>query len=142
MLQCDLNWYLFRLYSDWITGRERDDVVQRGGDAHLFAQPLFCRRACVTTGTAVQRIFMSALQDRFAQAQEDVNALAERPDNNTMLKLYALYKQATQGDATGERPGGFDFVRAAKFDAWTEIKGTSAEDAMQQYIDLVASLRH
>jgi diazepam-binding inhibitor (GABA receptor modulating acyl-CoA-binding protein) len=84
---------------------------------------------------------MSALQDRFAQAQEDVNGLAERPDNNTMLKLYALYKQATQGDATGEQPGGFDFVRRAKFDAWSEIKGTSAEDAMQQYIDLVASLR-
>jgi acyl-CoA-binding protein len=84
---------------------------------------------------------MSALQDRFAQAQEDVNGLAERPDNNTMLKLYALYKQAIQGDATGERPGGFDFVRAAKFDAWREIRGTSAEEAMQQYIDLVASLR-
>ncbi len=83
---------------------------------------------------------MSALQDGFAQAQKDVNGLAERPDNNTMLKLYALYKQATQGDATGERPAGFDFVRAAKFDAWSEIKGTSAEDAMQQYIDLVASL--
>ena len=55
---------------------------------------------------------MPALQDRFAQAQKDVNGLAERPDNNTMLKLYALYKQATQSDATGERPGGFDFVRA------------------------------
>jgi len=85
---------------------------------------------------------MPALQDRFAQAQEDVNGLAERPDNDTMLKLYALYKQATQGDATGERSGGFDFVRAAKLDAWSEIKGTSAEDAMQQYIELVASLRH
>ena len=84
---------------------------------------------------------MSALQDRFAQAQEDVNGLAERPDNNTMLKLYALYKQATQGDATGEQPGGFEFVRSAKFGAWSEIKGTSAEDAMQQYIDLVASLQ-
>ena len=84
---------------------------------------------------------MSALQDGFAQAQKDVNGLAERPDNNTMLKLYALCKQATQSDVTGERPGGFDFVRAAKFDAWTEIKGTSAEDAMQQYIDLAASLR-
>ena len=84
---------------------------------------------------------MPALQDRFGQAQEDVNGLAERPDNNTMLKLYALYKQATQGDATGERPGGFDFVPAAKFDAWSEMKGTSTEDAMQQYIDLVASLR-
>jgi len=85
---------------------------------------------------------MPALPDRFAQAQKDVNGLADRPDNNTMLKLYALYKQATQGDATGERPGGLDFVRAAKFDAWSEIKGTSAEDAMQQYINLVASLRH
>ena len=84
---------------------------------------------------------MSALQDGFAQAQKDVNGLAERPDNNTMLKLYALYKQATQSDAAGERPGGFYFVRAAKCDAWSEIKGTSAEDAMQQYIDLVASLR-
>jgi diazepam-binding inhibitor (GABA receptor modulating acyl-CoA-binding protein) len=84
---------------------------------------------------------MSALQDRFGQAQEDVNGLAERPNNNTMLKLYALYKQATQGDATGERPGGFDFVRAAKFDAWSEMKGASTEDAMQQYIDLVAYLQ-
>ena len=56
---------------------------------------------------------MSALGDRFAQAQEDVTGLAERPDNHTMLKLYALYKQATKGDATGERPGGFDFVARA-----------------------------
>ena len=84
---------------------------------------------------------MSVLQDRFAQAPKDVNDLAERPDNNTMLKLYALYKQATKGDAKGERPGGFDFVARAKFDAWSEVKGISAEDAMQQYIDLVASLR-
>jgi acyl-CoA-binding protein len=84
---------------------------------------------------------MSDLQARFAQAQQDVNALAERPDNDTMLKLYALYKQATQGDATGEPPGGFDFVRRAKFDAWSAIKGTAKENAMQQYIDLVAALR-
>ena len=84
---------------------------------------------------------MSDLQVRFAQAQLDVNGLAERPDNNTMLKLYALYKQATQGDATGDPPGGFDFVRRAKFDAWSAIKGAGAEQAMQQYIDLVASLR-
>jgi len=83
---------------------------------------------------------MSDLPAQFAQAQQDVNALAERPDNNTMLKLYALYKQATQGDAAGEQPGSFDFVRRAKFDAWSAI-GTAAEDAMQQYIDLVASLR-
>jgi diazepam-binding inhibitor (GABA receptor modulator, acyl-CoA-binding protein) len=84
---------------------------------------------------------MSGLQARFAQAQQDANALAERPDDDTMLELYALYKQATQGDATCEQPGGFDFVRRAKFDSWSAIKGTAAKDAMQQYIDLVASLR-
>ena len=83
---------------------------------------------------------MSSLQDRFAQAQQDVNSLSERPDNNTMLKLYALYKQATKGDASGEQPGAFDFVARAKFDAWSEIKGTAASDAMQQYVDLVTSL--
>ena len=83
---------------------------------------------------------MCDLQARFAKAQRDVDGLAERPDNNTMLKLYALYKQATQGDAAGERPGSFDFVRRAKFDAWSAIKGTVADAAMQQYIDLVASL--
>ena len=84
---------------------------------------------------------MSDLQTRFAQAQQDANSLAERPDNETMLKLYALYKQATQGDATGERPGAFDFVKRAKFDAWSAVKGTSAENAMQQYVELVDSLR-
>ena len=84
---------------------------------------------------------MRDLLARFVQAQEDVSGLAERPDNDIMLKLYALYKQATQGDATGERPGSFDFVRRAKFDAWTAMKGTTAEDSMQQYVELVASLR-
>jgi len=84
---------------------------------------------------------MSSLQDRFVQAQADVNGLSSRPDNNTMLKLYALFKQATKGDVTGERPGGFDFVAAAKYDAWRALKGASAGEAMQQYIDLVASLR-
>ena len=84
---------------------------------------------------------MSDLQARFTQAQEDANALAERPDNNTLLKLYALFKQATSGDATGEQPGSFDFVRRAKFDAWSALKGTAAADAKHQYVDLVASLR-
>jgi diazepam-binding inhibitor (GABA receptor modulating acyl-CoA-binding protein) len=84
---------------------------------------------------------MSDLQTRFFQAQQDANGLAERPDNDTMLKLYALYKQATVGDAAGERPGAFDFVRRAKFDAWSEMKGLSSEQAMQQYIDLVAALQ-
>lgn len=84
---------------------------------------------------------MSSLQNRFAQAQQDVNSLSERPDNDTMLRLYSLFKQATKGDVTGEPPGGFDFVARAKFDAWSKMKGTSTNDAMQQYVDLVASLR-
>jgi acyl-CoA-binding protein len=84
---------------------------------------------------------MSDLQHRFAQAQQDVNDLAERPDNDTLLKLYALYKQATQGDAAGDRAGAFDFVRRAKFDAWSAIQGTAREDAMRQYVALAASLR-
>lgn len=85
---------------------------------------------------------MSDLQARFAQAQEDVNTLPQRPNNDTLLKLYALYKQGTQGDATGDPPSAFDFVRHAKFDAWSAIKGISKQDAMQQYIDLVSKLRH
>ena len=84
---------------------------------------------------------MSSLAEQFAQAQQDLNALPSRPDNNTMLQLYALFKQATKGDVTGDRPGGFDFVAAAKYDAWSEVKGITASDAMQQYIDLVESLR-
>ena len=83
---------------------------------------------------------MPSLQEKFAQAQVDVNGLPSRPDNDTMLKLYALFKQATKGDVSGERPGGFDFVGSAKYDAWSEVKGTSTNDAMQKYIDLVASL--
>jgi acyl-CoA-binding protein len=86
-------------------------------------------------------LFMSSLEDRFAQAQQDVNSLSERPDNDTMLRLYSLFKQATKGDAAGEPPGAFDFVARAKFDAWSKMKGTSTQDAMQQYIDLASSLR-
>jgi len=84
---------------------------------------------------------MSDLEKQFAQAQQDVNGLATRPDNDTMLKLYALFKQATKGDATGDPPGGFDFVARAKFDAWSTVKGTPPSDAMQQYVNLVESLR-
>jgi len=76
------------------------------------------------------------------QAQRDVNTLSSRPDDDTMLKLYALYKQATKGDVAGDPPGAFDFVARAKYDAWSEMKGTSIQDAMQQYIDLVASRLH
>lgn len=84
---------------------------------------------------------MSSLEEQFAQAQKDVNGLAERPDSDTLLKLYALYKQAAKGDANGERPGGFDFVARAKFDAWAELRGTATQDAMKQYVELVKKLR-
>jgi acyl-CoA-binding protein len=85
---------------------------------------------------------MSDLQTRFKRAQQDVNALAQRPDNATLLRLYALYKQATAGDATGETPGSLDFVRRAKYEAWDELSGTTEAEAMQQYVDLVSTLTH
>ncbi|MGI4720046.1 MAG: acyl-CoA-binding protein [Janthinobacterium lividum] len=82
-----------------------------------------------------------SLQEQFAQAQAESKTLPERPDNMTLLKIYALYKQGSSGDATGERPGMTDFVNRAKFDAWAALKGTSQEDAMQQYIDLIEELK-
>jgi acyl-CoA-binding protein len=83
---------------------------------------------------------MSDLDTLFAKAQADVKTLAERPDNQTLLQLYALYKQASDGDASGERPGVMDFINRAKFDAWEKLRGTSVNDAKQRYIDLVQSL--
>ncbi|NDI86036.1 acyl-CoA-binding protein [Undibacterium crateris] len=82
-----------------------------------------------------------SLQDQFAQALADSKNLPERPDNMTLLKIYALYKQGSTGDATGDRPGMTDFVGRAKFDAWAGLKGTTQEAAMQQYIDLITSLK-
>ncbi len=82
-----------------------------------------------------------SLQEQFAQAQLESKNLPERPDNMTLLKIYALYKQATQGDASGERPGFTDMVGRAKFDAWDGLKGTSQDEAMQQYIDLIEELK-
>ncbi len=84
---------------------------------------------------------MASLEDQFAKAQQEVQALPHRPDNDTLLKLYALYKQATEGDVNGEAPGAFDFVKRAKYDAWTQLKGTSPEEAMRQYVKLAAALR-
>jgi diazepam-binding inhibitor (GABA receptor modulating acyl-CoA-binding protein) len=84
--------------------------------------------------------FMS-LVDQFNQAQADSKNLPERPDNMTLLKIYALFKQASSGDADGDRPGMTDFVARAKFDAWAELKGTSKDAAMQEYIDLIDSLK-
>ena len=81
------------------------------------------------------------LQAEFDQALADSKNLDERPDNMTLLKMYAIYKQGSLGDASGERPGMTDFVGRAKWDAWNEIKGTQKDDAMQKYIDMVTDLQ-
>ena len=83
---------------------------------------------------------MSDLQARFEAAVANSKKLSERPDNATLLKIYALYKQATTGDNAEKKPGFGDMVGRAKWDAWNGVKGTSKDDAMQQYVDLVESL--
>ena len=83
---------------------------------------------------------MPDLQAAFETAVAESRELTQRPDNATLLKIYALYKQATAGDVQGERPSFSDMVGRAKWDAWNGLKGTASEDAMRQYIDLIASL--
>jgi len=80
------------------------------------------------------------LKETFENAVARSKELTKRPDNEELLQLYAWYKQATEGDINGERPGGFDFKAIAKYDAWEEVKGTSREQAMTEYIALVEKL--
>ena len=82
-----------------------------------------------------------SLQEQFDQAVIDSKNLPERPDNMTLLKMYALFKQASSGDAQGERPAMTDFVGRAKWDAWDALRGTEKEAAMQQYVDLIGELQ-
>ncbi|MCZ7559079.1 MAG: acyl-CoA-binding protein [Burkholderiaceae bacterium] len=84
---------------------------------------------------------MADLSTRFEQAVAESKSLPERPDNMTLLKLYALYKQASSGDVDGKRPGFTDMVGRAKWDAWNELKGTGRDAAMEQYIALVEDLK-
>jgi diazepam-binding inhibitor (GABA receptor modulator, acyl-CoA-binding protein) len=84
---------------------------------------------------------MSDLKAKFDQAVLDSKQLSEKPDNNTLLKIYSLFKQASAGDVQGDRPGMMDFVARAKFDAWAGLKGQSSDTAMQSYIDLIESLK-
>lgn len=81
-----------------------------------------------------------ALSDEFAAAQVKVKQLSKTPDASELLELYALYKQGTVGDVSGERPGMLDFKGRAKFDAWTGKKGSSKDAAMQSYVELVTKL--
>ncbi len=80
------------------------------------------------------------LQARFDQAAKDALNLPSRPDNDTLLKLYAYYKQAIAGDVQGKRPGFTDFAGRAKYDAWKKLKGMPKEVAMQRYINIVEKL--
>jgi len=84
---------------------------------------------------------MSDLTDKFEQAAKDVKTLGSMPDNSTLLQLYSLFKQGSQGDVAGKRPGMMDFKGRAKFDAWAKLKGTDQDTARQSYIDLVQRLR-
>lgn len=81
------------------------------------------------------------LHEQFKQAVIESKQLPEKPPNDILLKIYSLYKQATQGDISGEKPNGFDFINLAKYNAWESIKGKNSEEAMQEYIDLINSLK-
>jgi diazepam-binding inhibitor (GABA receptor modulator, acyl-CoA-binding protein) len=81
------------------------------------------------------------LDERFEKAQVDVKTLTSRPSNDDLLELYAAFKQATVGDAsTAKKPGRFDLVGKAKYDAWTKLAGVSSDDAKQRYIATVQRL--
>ena len=84
---------------------------------------------------------MADLKKQFEQAVADSKSLPEKPDNMTLLKIYALFKQASTGDVDGKRPGFTDLVGRAKWDAWSLTKGKSNDEAMQEYIDLIESLK-
>ena len=83
---------------------------------------------------------MADLKSAFEQASRDIQTLSERPDNDTLLRLYGLYKQGSEGDVKGDKPGFFDFVGTAKYEAWAKLKGTKPDEAQQKYIDLVKKL--
>lgn len=83
---------------------------------------------------------MADMKAAFEQAQKDIKTLTKRPSNDDMLTLYALFKQATAGDVSGSRPGMMDMVGRAKFDAWTKIKGTAKDAAMNQYVAKVTAM--
>lgn len=84
---------------------------------------------------------MASLDEQFAAAQADVQNLSEKPDNETLLELYSFFKQATEGDVKGDRPGAFDFKARAKYDAWQAREGLGREAAMKAYIKLVNHLK-
>ena len=91
-------------------------------------------------GLHIKEPNMSDLKSRFDAAVANSKDLSERPDNMTLLKLYALFKQGSLGDNMDKKPSFSDMVGRAKWEAWNTLKGTTADDAMQQYVDLIESL--
>jgi diazepam-binding inhibitor (GABA receptor modulator, acyl-CoA-binding protein) len=89
---------------------------------------------------SLQEPVMNDLHSQFEQAARDIKRFGERPDNDTLLQLYALYKQGSDGDVHGSQPGFFDFIGTAKQEAWTKLKGMSQDEAQRQYIALVRQL--
>ena len=83
---------------------------------------------------------MTEINSRFEQAAIAAKSLPQRPDNETLLQMYALYKQGSSGDVSGDKPGFFDFVASAKYEAWEKLNGVSIDDAKTQYIDLIKKL--
>ena len=84
---------------------------------------------------------MATLKASFDAAVVASKQLPDKPDNMTMLKIYSLYKQSIEGDVEGKRPGFTDMVGRAKYDAWAAVKGKSKDEAMQEYVDLIESLK-
>ena len=84
---------------------------------------------------------MANLKAQFDAAVTASKQLPEKPDSMTLLKIYSLYKQASEGDVEGKRPGFTDMVGRAKYDAWDAVKGQSTDEAMQAYVDLIESLQ-
>jgi diazepam-binding inhibitor (GABA receptor modulator, acyl-CoA-binding protein) len=100
-----------------------------------------CVNADFYPATLPRRHTMADLKSQFEKAVADSKNLPEKPDNATLLKLYALYKQGSGGDVADKRPGFSDMVGRAKWDAWNELKGKSGSEAMQEYVDLIESLK-
>ena len=84
---------------------------------------------------------MADLKAQFEAAAAASKSLPERPDNQTLLKIYGLYKQGSEGDVAGSRPGFSDMIGRAKYDAWAVLKGTAKDGAMQQNVDLISELK-
>src|SRR4051812_30636582 len=115
-------------------------ISRQGPETGRWTGPVPRAKSPVHPRRAVRASMSDDLQSEFEQAYLDITRLGHRPDNDTLLRIYALYKQATEGDARGEKPGFFDFVGTAKHAAWAKLAGLSRDQAMQGYIDLVRSL--